>query len=346
MDKRIVMGWALFLLFAIIPSVYSETIPPNIWEFTHDYYNVIGEPQLSASVVGDAEYDRGETSKIFIQLMNEGLIYGFEIEEEPEDSNESANAQTELNLEYDVTTAISVRGTLENPNDESIRILSGLQQGGSLRSGEISQPMEFDIEVYENALSGTYELILNLTYQYQYDVQVEGDKEQPEIDYWYITKNQTLPIKIMVKQRADFEIEKASANIRPGTQGILHITYKNVGNERAEDAVARISLVDPFSTTDDQAFLGTLNPGDSYEAHYRITVDNDALPKSYGINTEVKYRDEHGDTQISEVMKASVRVDETVPLTKRIGIAGYVLVIAVILGVIGFYILKKRAEKK
>lgn len=343
MDNKILMLCVAFMIFSTASHIHSESIPANIWEFTNDYYDVIGEPQLVASIVGNPEYESGETSTVYIQLMNDGLIFGFETDKIPSKSNETMDAKAELDLEYDVTTAINIRGNLETEDGNAFRILSGLQQAGSLRSGETSQPVEFDIEIFENAPSGTYNLILNLTYQYQYDVKVEGYPDK-EFDFWYITKNQTLPLQIIVKPKARFEIVKVSDELVSGGQGVLHITYKNTGDEVAEDAVARISVVEPFSTTDDQAFLGTLNSGESYEAQYKVKVDKNALPKVYGINTEVKYRDEHGDTQISDVMKASIAVRESVPLTRRIGYTGYLLVIFVILGAAGYYFYKRQGN--
>jgi hypothetical protein len=346
MDKRLLVFFTVFLILSTTYHVYGESIPPNIWEFTEDYYNVIGEPQLSASIVGNPEYESGETSTIFIQLINDGLVYGFETDKKPSDLNtdESIDARTEFDLEYDVTTAINIRGVLENEQAAPIRIISGLQQGGSLRSGEISQPLEFDIEVYNNAPSRIYNLTVNLTYQYQYEAKVEGYPNQ-EFDFLYVTKNQTLPVQIKVKPKAYFEIENVRSDLRAGDQNILYITYKNIGNEVADDAVARISVVDPFSTADDQAFLGTLHPGDSYQTQYKMKIDTDALPKTYGINTEVKYRDEHGDIQISNVMKAEVTVNEFIPFTERIGLAGYIIIITVLLGVIGLYIYMKQNKK-
>ena len=343
MGERILMLYAAFLISVTTANAYSETVPPNIFEFTRDYYNVFGEPQLSASIMGKTEFESGERSMISIQLTNNGQIYGFETENIPDNLNESRDARKELNLEYDVTTAINIQGTLENENEAPIRIFRGLQHGGFLRSGETSQPMEFDIEIFKNATSGTYELALNLAYQYQNEVQVEGYPDQ-EFDYWYVTRNRTLPIYIKVEPEADFEVENASSRLLAGKESVLYITYKNVGSEVAEDAVASIDVEDPFSTTDDQAFLGVLYPGDSYEAKYWIEVDGDALPKTYGIETEVRYRDKYGDIRISDVMKAPARVAEPLLLRERIGLAGYLVVIAVILGVSGLYIHRKRGK--
>jgi len=74
---------AIFLILATANVAYSETFPPNIWEFTEDYYDVFGEPELHASLIGDSEFENGGTSRIFIRLKNEGEILGFENERIP-----------------------------------------------------------------------------------------------------------------------------------------------------------------------------------------------------------------------------------------------------------------------
>ncbi|MCL7475269.1 MAG: hypothetical protein M8352_04420 [ANME-2 cluster archaeon] len=335
--------FTMVLVFAVPTHATSESIPSNIWEFTTDYYDVIGEPGLSASLVGDNEYNAGDKATLFVQLMNDGLVFGFRTENTPSNADEIMDAQIELDKEHDVTTALNIRGTLENINDAPVKVLSGVLLGGSLREGEVSMPMEFDIEIFNNAPSGTYEFALNLTYQYQYDVKVDGYPDQ-EYDYWYVTRNQTLPVKIIVKPRASFLVEDITAHSRPGDQTVLYITYKNVGDETAQDAVGRISVVDPFSTTDDQAYMGTLAPGESFQAKYRIKVDGNALPKTYGINTEVKYRDERGDIRISDVMKAPVIVYETIPFSEKVGNSAYLFVVLVIAGALGLYYYKKRSR--
>jgi hypothetical protein len=203
MNKRLLIFFASFLILLASTYANAQSIPSNIWEFSQDYYDVIGEPLLSASIVGNPEYESGETSTIFIQLMNDGLIYGFDTKQTPVGTDETKDARKELDLEYDVNTAINIRSILISSNKTPIRVISGLAQGGSLRSGEISQPIEFDIEIYKNAQPGTYELVLNLTYQYQYDVKVEGYPDQ-KIDYLYVTKNQTSPINIVIKPKSFF----------------------------------------------------------------------------------------------------------------------------------------------
>ena len=335
---------AIFLILATAHVAYSETFPPNIWEFTEDYYDVFGEPELHASLIGDPEFENGETSRIFIRLKNEGEILGFENERIPT-SNESMDAKKELHLEDDVTTAINIQATLENNNGAPVKISSGLVQGGFLRSGESSRPMGFDVEIFNNAPSGTYELTLSLTYQYQKEVQVEGYPDE-ELDLWYVTKNQTLPIFIKVKPNVDLVVENVRSELVPEKEGMVYITYKNTGTETAKDAVASISVTDPFTAIDDHEFLGTLNPGDSYEAQYRIEVDKTALPKTYWVETEVEYKDRYGGASETGVLKAPVNVGETLSLGEKVGVTGYQIGIAGVLVVIGVGVYAFRIRKK
>ena len=333
MDKRILVLCAAFMIsFTTTNACAYEILPPNIGEFADDYYDVSGEPHLSAFIIGVPEFKSGEMPTLFIRLVNDGYIEGFENEDIPSTSNESMDARIELHLESDVTTAINIQGTLENDNGAPVIVISGLQQFGFLRDGETSQPVEFEIEVFRNAPSGTYELDLNLTYQFQYDAKVEGYPDQG-YDYWYVTRNQILPILITIKPKAEFDIADISSELVSDEKGILYITYMNVGSDVAESSVARIMVDDPFTTNDDEAFMGTLYPGDSYKAQYTIKVDKNAWNKTYGVNTEVEYRDIHGNTRITDTMTAPAKVGEPLSPLEKIGLLHYLTAITCMAGV-------------
>ena len=83
-----------------------------------------------------------------------------------------------------------------------------------------------------------------------------------------------------------------------------------MGDTTAYDATARISAVDPFTSNDDSASLGDLAPGETAVGKYVVTVDDDATIKSYGIDTEIRYRDSLDNSQISDSMKAGVVVQK------------------------------------
>ncbi|MGP8321453.1 MAG: COG1361 S-layer family protein [Methanosarcinaceae archaeon] len=336
----------LILILMTSSVAHSETFQPNIRKFTKDYYNVMGEPELYAFVIGDPEFENGETSRIFIRLTNKGQVLGFENDIIPTPPNESMDAKKELCLEDDVTTAINIRTTLENNNGAPIRISNGPVQGEFLRRYETSRPMGFDIEIFNNAQSGIYELTLDLTYQYQKDVQVEGYPNE-DLDFWYTTKNQTLPIYIKVKPNIDLVVDNVRFQLIPENEGVVYVTYKNIGTETAENAVAGISVTNPFTTVDDREFIGTLKPGDSYEAQYRIEVDKNALPKTYWIESEVEYKDRSGGESKTVVMKVPVNVGETLSLGERVGVTVHnILFVAISLLVFsGIYIFIIRGKK-
>ena len=120
----------------------------------------------------------------------------------------------------------------------------------------------------------------------------------------------------------------------------VEATYKNIGDDPISDAVARLSIFKPFSSTDDQAYIGALGPGEEKTVVFRIDVDSDATPKGYGINSEIKYTDINGDTVISESMK--------IPVSVKAATASLLLpaiVILIIIVAAGGYMYRRKPKK-
>jgi hypothetical protein len=118
---------------------------------------------------------------------------------------------------------------------------------------------------------------------------------------------------------------------------VLSITYRNTGEETATDAVARISVTDPFSSTDDQAYLGTLEPGESVTGIFVLDTDSGAAIKPYGIDTEIRFTDSTGKSLVSESMTASVTIAPAIPTSEKVKpyILPAMLIILLMLVVIG-----------
>jgi hypothetical protein len=146
---------------------------------------------------------------------------------------------------------------------------------------------------------------------------------------------------VIVKRQADFEILNSSGVLSAGSKkSPISATYRNIGEDPIKDAVARLSIFKPFSSTDDQAFIGTLQPGEEKTVVFRLDVDSDATPKEYGINSEIKYTDINGDSVISESMKIPVVVKAA--STSLLLPAGIVLIVIV---VAGGYLYRKKQKK-
>jgi hypothetical protein len=306
MSKLIVM---IFLISILLVQSSAEIIPPNIWTFTDDYFTAYGSPEMVVSVAGSPEYDRDETSTILVRVMNEGKITGFKSEDTPVGSNEIALSKIEQQQEYGITTAVGVVASL-SAEDAPVDIKTPPQSAGTLVSGQVSQPLAFEIKIWDSAHAGKYTLEVNLTYQFQKDVQVDGNTSNNQVDYnmLYQHVNETHEIIIIVKEQADFEVTEITSDLLPGKSGILSITFHNTGEETASRASARLRLSDPLSSTDYTAFLGHMEPGDESRAMFNIDVDPDAIPKAYSVKTEIEYEDAEGQTRISDIIYVPAQV--------------------------------------
>lgn len=338
-------------LLTLMASVQAENTYIPFELGGDNYYTMYGGPALSASVAGTNEFERGDAVTLYVDLTNYGRILGFKEDQTPENPKEYALASAELQEEYKKTTALGITATLASSNPQ-VEVKSGDQVVQALKSGDKTQsPLKFTLKIGEHAPAGEYPLDLNLSYDYQDNVRVYASALSTSggvptlvnyrTSYIYQKANQTAPISIVVKKQADFEIASAKGDLSAGTKKApIEVTFKNIGEDPVKDAVARLSIFKPFSSTDDQAFIGTLQPGEERTVVFRIDIDSDATPKDYGINSEIKYTDVSGDAVISQSMK--------IPVTVKAASASLLLpaiVILIVLAVAGGYIYRKRQKK-
>lgn len=341
-DFGLVAAFLFIALAGLGPAGATDNYIPSV--SLDNYWTTFGSPQLEASLAGTNEFDRGETVDLYVELTNYGRIMGFDADKKADTQMEQTLADRELDYEEEKTTALGITGTLRSTSD-LIEVKSGDQVVEALRSGEKSkEPMTFTIKIASHAPAGEYPMELYLTYDYQYNAEVDANELDPEIGlrgfqtaFWYEKANETIAIPIVIKKESDFEITGTNAELSAGEDdGIIEVTYKNIGEEEADDAIARLSVFKPFSSTDDQAYIGTLAPGEERAVKFKIDVDSDATAKPYSINSEIKYTDLRGETVISESMKIPVDV---IPAKRS-----YVLpaVVVLILLLAGFVVYRRR----
>ena len=349
MEIKYAIAMALMLTLLATCQAQNTYIP---YELGGDnYYTMYGSPDISASISGTDEFERGDTVTLYVDLTNYGRILGFKEDQTPQNPKEFALAASELQKEYSKPTALGISASITSASPQ-IDVKSGDQVVQSLKSGDkIQSPLKFTLKIGEHAPAGKYPLELNMSYDYQDNVRVYASTlvtsgSSPTLanyreSYIYQKANQTVPIVITVKQQADFEILNASGALSAGAKkASISATYKNIGEDPIKDAVARLSIFKPFSSTDDQAFIGTLQPGENATVVFRLDVDSDATPKDYGINSEIKYTDVHGDTVISESMK--------IPVTVKAAASSLLLpavIVLIILVAAGGYMYRKKQKK-
>ena len=304
----------------ITPTTYSV---PQSFDFGKNYYNVYGNPDISATIIGSNEFDRGQKATLNIDFMNRGKLLGFKDVRTPNGANEIFAAQTEMKLESAIVDANGIVASLFADPGSPVEVKSISQQLGSIKSGQNSiAPAKFDIEINKKAKAGEYNLYLNLSYDYQKNVQVtnaNATAQTYDVNHWYgmMAQNQTLKIK--VKSQADFEIVNTTGSLHPGGNSIIEITIKNTGENEARNVKAIVNPSDPLSTTDGMAFLSTIMPGSTAVAKIKVKADSETIPKAYGIDTVLKYETPEGDIKYSDILQATVEVKDAGLFQKLFG---------------------------
>lgn len=119
-----------------------------------NYYTMYGGPDISASIAGTDEFERGATVTLYVDLTNYGRIIGFKEDQTPQNPKEFALANAELQEEYKKPTALGITASLSSDN-QLIEVKSGDQVVQSLKSGDKTQaPLKYTIKVGEHAPSG------------------------------------------------------------------------------------------------------------------------------------------------------------------------------------------------
>ena len=140
-------------------------------------------------------------------------------------------------------------------------------------------------------------------------------------------------VGVTVGNKVDFSVTPVAANVTPGANAVITFQFQNTGGTTAYNAEARISAIDPFTSNDDTAFLGTMAPGDVRTASFSVAVDSDATVKEYGLDSEVIYRDALDNQFTSDPLKANVEVVPVKSVVSLIGVPYLIAILIVVLAI-------------
>ncbi len=316
----------------------KEFLPPN-YAFSTNYYNSYGEPDIYASLLGDSEFERGETAQIRITLANKGVLYGFKSDTSVgTDKEKHATSLQELQYETMRTTAVGLKAEListspyiEVDPSASIRAMEKLVPGQLP-----DNPLVYVITISDHAPAGVYYLQFPVSYEYQSEVRMTTNEVYrlgvTGLDHTtnYKSASKTLIIPIFVKGATEFEITDVSGHLTAGSFGVINVTYKNIGEIPAIDSVVRVVVMKPLVIEQSVLRLGTVEPGESKTVSFKATADRNSLVKDYGVDSEIKYIDENGNTAFSENLKVTVPLE---PAPDKPGAGTWALGGIVVLGI-------------
>jgi hypothetical protein len=189
----------------------------------------------------------------------------------------------------------------------------------------------------------------------RFKVSVSRDAEAQEypVDIIAVYKNHegdtitSVPatVGIPVHGKIGFDVVAADSKMSAGKKKVIEVTYRNSGDATAYSAQARVSVVDPFTSNDDSAFLGDIAPGKTAVARYEVGVSSGAVAKDYALDSEVRYRDSLDNSQISDTVKVPVTVVEATAMDGVMANLVFVIVGIVVVIAAGYYLVVIRKKK-
>lgn len=150
-------------------------------------------------------------------------------------------------------------------------------------------------------------------------------------------------IGVPVLGKLTFAVISDPVSTTPGSDNVITVRYQNTGTQTAYHAQARLSAVDPFTSSDNSAYLGDLKAGDVATASYQISTDREAITQDYTLDTEVRYRNALDNSQVSDTFKVDIRVVPSSQLTGTSAFLPVILLAVIIIGA-GYYLLVMRKK--
>ncbi len=189
----------------------------------------------------------------------------------------------------------------------------------------------FRASVSGSAEAQTYPLDVYVKYENS-----DGDTHSSDIE----------TVGVPVGGKIEFTIVSEPETVSPGQKKTITVQYKNTGGATAYQAQARVSMVDPFTSNDDTAYLGDVAPGEIKQATFLISADSAATLKKYGIDSEIRYNDAFDNQIISDPIKLGLTVTQDTGMVA--GLMKNPLLLAVLAVIIigaGYALYRKNANR-
>ncbi|XVH31095.1 COG1361 S-layer family protein [Haloferacaceae archaeon DSL9] len=190
------------------------------------------------------------------------------------------------------TTAENVllRFETENPNVNVIEPEYGV---GTLEAGERAE-FAFEPEISDGARAGPRQFSLEADYRTS-----EGTRRVAD------PLDLTVPVE---QKRSEFAVDGVETTFQVGDDGRLVLDVTNNRNVTLEDISAKLFVESPLSVSDDEAFVSSLEPGETEQLVFGVGVGDGALEKTYPVQIDFQYEDATGTTRLSEQYSVPVAV--------------------------------------
>ncbi|MFB6070285.1 MAG: helix-turn-helix domain-containing protein [Halanaeroarchaeum sp.] len=155
-------------------------------------------------------------------------------------------------------------------------------------------------------------------------------------------RRQTRPLNLRVAiepERDRFAVEPIDATLPAGGSDKLTLSVTNNGETTIRNVNAKLFANDPLSTTDDEAFVSRLEPGETTEMTFGVGVSGGAYAKTYPLSMDFTF-DENGDSKLSKTYQVPVTVTE--PSSSGLPVTAIVAGVVILVTAVGGYVWYRR----
>jgi hypothetical protein len=236
--------------------------------------------------------------------------------------------------EKECTTAKNINAYLVSETEYiEVESTTNVQNVEELETGHTAN-LQYTISVDSDTPAGNYVLLLPVSYDYQANVRTATGAvanlglTDTEYTREYKTKTETLKIPVSIKSEPKLEVAEVKGTLKQGENRVIEVTYTNTRESVAQDTMARIIVMTPLSTEKSIVRLGDIGPGENKTASFEIAATRDATVKNYGIDSEIKYVDEDGETAFSDNLKVHVPLEAA---EKKISTTGIAIILIILI---------------
>ncbi|PWR73064.1 COG1361 S-layer family protein [Methanospirillum lacunae] len=251
-----------------------------------------GEPEFSATIVGDYECTPGNVTPLLIKVAN--------VATNPELILDVSNP-----VESTPIVPYAVLLTLE-PGNSPADIIHTVQTLPALPPAT-GIPLTFPVIIPADAPAGPYYLDLNIQYQYADSIAKDGLTDV----FHYTTKEVTLKIPIVVKEKVRVRVDNISASyMAPGQVGIISADITNVGYYSGKNASAELTTAkgSPVTIYQGGYHLGTFDVGETRSVEWRASVSDKLDASSIPAVVQISYEDKNQNLTKSQPVSIGIPV--------------------------------------
>jgi len=195
---------------------------------------------------------------------------------------------------------------------------------GSLAAGE-SVDLSYPVEVSSAGSAGPRQVSFVGSYE------TADDAEAGQTD--------SLTGQVSVAPARDvFDVTAVNNSFAAGSGGQLELEVTNNADHAVSDVNAQLFVSSPLSTSDDEAFIADLGPGETKQIVFSVSASGSATAKDYPVSTDFQYTEPDGDTKLSDSYQLAVGVTESESGGTPTGlILGAVALVIVLLGGVWYW---------